>query len=189
MTYEVEQKFPVADLAAIAVQLDELGAEPGRTVQQVDTYFAHPSRDYADTDEALRIRRVGADNFITYKGPKIDAETKTRREIELPLPGGESAAAAHGQLLEALGFSPVATVSKTRTSRRLERQGWTIEVALDQLAVLGSYVELELQAGDADIDAARGIIQALACQLGLIESERLSYLEMLLGGRSESGDS
>ena len=82
MPIEVEQKFPVADRAALDRQLAALGFVPRDAELQVDQYFAHPARDFARTDEALRIRRVGQFNYITYKGPKLDATTKTRREIE-----------------------------------------------------------------------------------------------------------
>ncbi len=85
MPYEVEMKFPAADLAELESRLAGLGATIAAPQSEVDVYFAHPARDFAKTDEALRIRRKGSLNFITYKGPKIDAATKTRREIELPL--------------------------------------------------------------------------------------------------------
>ena len=55
---------------------------PGEPAEQVDTYFSHPARDFAATDEALRIRSIDQENFVTYKGPKLDATTKTRREID-----------------------------------------------------------------------------------------------------------
>ena len=85
MKLEVEQKFAVPDLGQLQTRLLELGAKAGEPQLQVDQYFAHPARDFAQTDEALRIRRIGQSNFVTYKGPKIDATTKTRRELELPL--------------------------------------------------------------------------------------------------------
>ena len=85
MQYEVEQKFPVADLAAVEAGLAALGAGISAPREEVDLYFAHPARDFAATDEALRLRLTGLQGSITYKGPKIDAVTKTRREIELPL--------------------------------------------------------------------------------------------------------
>ena len=85
MRYEVEQKFPVADMRAIREGLAALGAEVAAPQEEVDLYFAHPVRDFAATDEALRLRQKGPQNRITYKGPKIDTTTKTRREIELPL--------------------------------------------------------------------------------------------------------
>ena len=72
---------------------------------EVDRYFNHPARDFAETDEALRIRRIGPVNRITYKGPRVDTVTKTRQELELPLVEGEKSAADWITLLEKLGIS------------------------------------------------------------------------------------
>jgi len=83
--YEVELKFPVADLPALERRLAELAGRFYAPVDQVDRYFNHPCRDFAQTDEALRLRHHGDGVAITWKGPRIDAATKTRREIELPL--------------------------------------------------------------------------------------------------------
>ena len=58
MHFEVEQKFALANPAAVADRLAELGATDAQTVVQVDRYFNHPARDFAQTDEALRLRRV-----------------------------------------------------------------------------------------------------------------------------------
>jgi hypothetical protein len=90
------------------IAFDRLGGRSADTVTQVDQYFNHPARDFAQTDEALRLRRVGEVNFITYKGPKLDAITKSRHEIELPLPSGDAAATGFAELLTTLGFQPVA---------------------------------------------------------------------------------
>ncbi|MCH7990085.1 MAG: class IV adenylate cyclase, partial [Planctomycetes bacterium] len=84
MSYEVELKFPLDDAERISAQLDGLQAERGAPIEQVDRYFNHPSRDFAQTDEALRIRTMNDRSLLTYKGPLLDAETKTRLEIELP---------------------------------------------------------------------------------------------------------
>ena len=68
-----------------------------------------PCRDFAQTDEALRIRTVGDTSFVTYKGPKLDATTKTRRELELPLRRRRRRRvrrAAHGARLHAGGDRP-----------------------------------------------------------------------------------
>ncbi len=181
MRFEVEQKFPVADLSHIEQRLLELGTTIESPVVQVDLYYAHPARDFAQTDEALRIRRVGKQNFITYKGSKIDAATKTRREIELPLASGEQAVADWGELLEALGFKPVAEVHKTRWSGQLDWQGDQVQVALDKVEPLGSFVELEIDAEEADVSQAKECLASLATELGLGPGERRSYLELLLG--------
>ena len=180
MTFEVEQKFPAPDHSALLAKLDAFGAIRSEPIRQIDSYYAHPERDFAQTDEALRIRQTDGDNFLTYKGPKIDAETKTRREIEVPLAPGESAAATFGSLLEALGFSPVSKVQKTRTPLTVVWQGQSVEVALDDVNGLGTFVELELMADEAEVDAARDAILSLASELDLGNAERRSYLELLL---------
>lgn len=185
MQYEVEQKFPVADLAAVNAQLHALGARFSAPLDQIDRYFAHPVRDFAATDEALRIRRVANENCITYKGPKLDSTTKTRREIELPLSGGEEHLARYTELLTALGFSVVAEVHKHRTPAELHWQGRNVEAALDEVAGVGTFVELEILADEANLDASRSALASLAAKLGLSNSERRSYLELLLERQSE----
>lgn len=188
MHFEVEQKFPVANLALIEAQLHILGATFGAPLDQVDRYFAHPARDFATTDEALRVRRVGNENCITYKGPKLDSTTKTRREIELPLAGGEEYLARYTELLTALGFNVVAEVSKHRTPAELHWQGKNIEAALDNVTSVGTYLELEVIADEAELDEARATITSLAAKLGLSNSERRSYLELLLERMSRVAD-
>jgi adenylate cyclase class 2 len=178
--YEVEQKFPVADRLGLERRLASLVMLPGEPELQVDRYYAHPMRDFADTDEALRIRRVGPANYLTYKGPKIDATTKTRREVELPLSPGDEAAAALGELLEALGFRPVAEVRKSRRKLEIPWQGRLVEAALDEVEQVGSFVELELLAEEAELSKAKACLASLAEHLCLEVSERRSYLELLL---------
>src|SRR5262249_14905560 len=89
MTWEVEAKYPIADLETLQMQLASFGVRYEASLEQVDEYFNHPARDFSRTDEALRLRHVGErDNYVTYKGPKIDDSNKTRQEIELQLPAG-----------------------------------------------------------------------------------------------------
>ena len=109
MQWEVEQKFQLADESQERT-LQELGVRFAAPVSQADCYFNHPARDFAQTDEAFRLRQVGDENFVTYKGPKVDLETKTRRELELPLASGPESAAEFEAMFVALGFRPVATV-------------------------------------------------------------------------------
>jgi adenylate cyclase class 2 len=178
--YEVEMKFPVADVPALESKLQKLGGVISEPKTEIDVYFAHPARDFVQTDEALRIRRKGASNFITYKGPKIDAVTKTRHEIDLPLPSGEDVAAVWTSLLGSLGFSPAGEVRKSRRKAQVEWQGRNVEVSLDCIDRLGSFVELELLAPAEGVAAARECILLLAKALELASSERRSYLELVL---------
>jgi len=188
--YEVEIKFPVADARAVEARLVALAARFHDPAEQVDRYFAHPCRDFARTDEALRLRRDGDDVAITWKGPRIDAATKTRREIELPLaaatdpadprPPADVTIRQWGELLEALGFRPVLAVVKRRRLARVPWQGTEVDVAIDAVAGLGEFVELELQAREGEVPLARAVIESLARELGCTNAERRSYLELLL---------
>jgi adenylate cyclase, class 2 len=183
MRYEVEMKFPMGNAARLTERLQSLGAVVSDARVESDIYFAHPSRDFARTDEALRIRRKGAENFITYKGPKLDAATKTRHEIDLPLPPGASTASAWIDMLSALGFTAVGEVRKARRKTHVSWSGRRVEVSLDEVEGLGRYVELELVVEAEEIEAAKECIASLAAELGLAGGERRSYLELLLAGR------
>jgi adenylate cyclase, class 2 len=180
MHYEVEQKYPIGDMRIVLERLIALGATIGELQIEVDLYFTHPTRDYSKTDEAFRIRRKGPKNYITYKGPKIDATTKTRLEIELPLHDGEESAQGWTSLLEALGFKPVGEVCKSRRKAQITWQGREIECCLDQVQGLGDFCELELQSDQAGLESAKTCIASLAEKLGLKLSERRSYLELLM---------
>jgi adenylate cyclase class 2 len=177
---EIEVKYPAADLAAIQQQLMAWGAKLDKPRQDADQYFNAPDRDFARTDEALRLRRIGTNNYVTYKGPKTDAQTKTRTEIEVPIAAGDPAAADFAQLLKHLGYRAVAIVRKRRLVCHLPRDGFGMEVCLDDVEGVGQFVELEIIADEAALPAARCVLLETAAALGLKNSERRSYLEMLL---------
>jgi adenylate cyclase class 2 len=180
---EVEQKFPVENLAEVEARLKAAGIAVSGVQFEADVYFAHPARDFARTDEALRIRRAGSSVFITYKGPKIDATTKTRREIDLRLPGGDPPPEAWSDLLAALGFRPVAEVRKRRRKAHADWEGRRVEISLDDVDEVGTFVELELVTDPTDVEAAKAVLASLAKHLALSQSERRSYLELLLARR------
>ena len=175
--YEVELKVR-ADHERLRQRLSEFGADPGRTVRQIDTYYDHPTRSFADTDEALRIRREtiddddGGETRVTYKGPLLEAESKTRAELETGLEDGDTFAG----ILEALGFEPAATVEKTR--ERFEHGEYT--VTLDTISGLGEFLEVETEA--EVIEPAREGAADLLEELGFDPEEQIrrSYLGLLL---------
>jgi adenylate cyclase, class 2 len=181
--FEVEQKFQVDAANNLLARVAALGGEFGPPANQIDNYYAHPSRDFAQTDEALRIRRVDDEAYVTYKGAKIDQVTKTRRELELPLAGGPEGAERFAELLEVLGFRPVVTVVKQRRHAIVRWCDRDVEVALDDVAEVGLFIELELQADEGDVPLARDCLASLANELGVARNERRSYLELLLAAR------
>lgn len=173
---EAEVKARVDDPEAARERLIEHGAEHEATLEQTDVYFDHPSRSFADTDEALRVREEDGRAVLTYKGPKLDASTKSRREVETEVDD----AAGTRELLEALGFAPQPEVSKTREVFALG----DVTATLDRVDGLGAFVELERVVDRDELDAAREQLLGLAEQLGFEELERASYLELLDEARS-----
>ncbi|WIV66441.1 class IV adenylate cyclase [Natrialbaceae archaeon AArc-T1-2] len=189
--YEVEVKVP-ADLEAVRDRLGDLEADALATVVQEDTYYDAPHRSFPETDEALRIRRetvregrIGdADSSndtndtdgsrLTYKGPLVDDESKTREEVETRLED----AAEMDAILTNLGFEPAATVRKER--ERFALEGYT--VTLDRVDDVGTFVEVETEAEKADLESAREGAFGVLDQLGLDPdaSIRTSYLELAL---------
>ncbi|NIB99543.1 class IV adenylate cyclase [Halobacterium sp. R2-5] len=203
--YEVEVKVP-ASHDAVRAALADAGAEPAGTVAQADTYFDAPHREFAETDEALRVRRVAnaAESFerdpgenlgtaidavldgeyradgesrVTYKGPLLEAESKTREEFETSVASG----AEMRDILDRLGFAPAATVRKLRETHHVDG----FEVLLDAVEDVGEYVEVETEVEtDADVEAAREDAYALLRELGLDPADqiRTSYLGLKLDG-------
>ena len=192
MAYEVEQKFrdlPAGFGSRLSEALEASQSELGPThsdlnnakdIVQVDVYYAHPQRDFAVTDEALRIRTSGEHTVVTYKGPRIDDGMKTRLELELEFLPVANVRDQASQLLAALGFEPVAELRKRRRVYSIDRNGWQIAVSLDEVETLGEFVELEIVAEENQLDSARQVLDDLAQELGLQHIERKSYLELFL---------
>lgn len=173
---EVELKFRVADGVALSARLELLGARPVGTEMQRDTYFNHPARDFAETDEALRIRTIGTVSTVTYKGPVLGTKAKSREELECGVADGST----FSQALVRLGFRPTLVVEKERRHFELEWDGRAATICLDWVTGLGLFCELELLASKEDREATERALWSLAERLGLSEVERKSYLEMLL---------
>ena len=177
---EIEVKCPVADFGAVKKCLAEWGAKPEPPRAEADHYYNAPDRDFARTDEALRLRRCGPQNKLTYKGPKIDTQTKTRTEIEVPLADGDQPAEDCCRFFEHLGYRPTAVVRKDRIGYHCAREGFDVHVTLDTVAQVGRFVEAEIVADEDRLSAARAALLRLIAELGLHTTERRSYLEMLL---------
>ncbi|WP_126664804.1 class IV adenylate cyclase [Haloterrigena salifodinae] len=176
--YEVEVKVS-ADLEAVRDRLEDLGATRKRTVVQADTYYDAPHRSFPETDEALRIRRESSDDGdesrITYKGPLLDDESKSREEFETGVDDGETMDA----VLTSLGFEAAATVRKERERYWLE--GYT--VTLDAVDDVGEYVEVETEVTEEnDLESAREGAYDVLERLDLDPDDQLrtSYLGLLL---------
>lgn len=188
--YEVELKVP-ASHEPVRDRLESMELSREGYVEQTDTYYDAPHREFAESDEALRIRRVrrldgkretdsstagrgDARVTLTYKGPLVDDASKTRAERETDVADGDELAG----ILSGLGFDPTATVEKRREYFTVD--GYT--VVLDDVSGLGEFVEVEREAAEVDVDSVREGAIAVLETIGLDPDDaiRKSYLELLL---------
>lgn len=179
--FEVEQKFRIDNVERLVNRLGGIGAIEGPRQSHRDTYFNHPCRDFRESREALRIRRVNDTPSITYKGPHVAGTIKARQELEWELAPGDPNGEQMESLLSQLGFRPVATVEKSRRSFSLSGKLAAFSVVIDRVERIGDFAELELLVPDADgIESARQQIAEFSRQLGLEHGESRSYLAMYL---------
>ncbi|MDI9643398.1 MAG: class IV adenylate cyclase [Archaeoglobales archaeon] len=162
---EVEVKFKLKP--GVEEKIMEI-AEFLEEKEEFDVYFNHPCRDFAKTDEALRIR-LEKKVKLTYKGPKVDSETKSREEVNVEVSGFEETL----KLLEFLGFRKFRSVKK---HRKIYKKGNAM-ICVDSVEGLGEYVEIEVEGGLQNKDEIFRIAEILGYSKK--ESIRLSYLEML----------
>jgi adenylate cyclase class 2 len=171
---EIELKFrldrAIADIEGTIQQFASFEIEK----VEEDIYFNSPSRDFRETDEALRVRKDVEGLSITYKGPKVDSETKSREEIKLRVDDYEAAV----KLFKKLGFREAGRVVK---KRRIYRAGEAI-ICLDDVEGLGKFVEIEVECDD--LEEGKKIVFEIAGKLGFDrkDSIRKSYLEMVIEG-------
>jgi adenylate cyclase class 2 len=177
---EVEKKYTLPDPAALKAKLDALGAKPGEPTRQVDAYYNAPHKDFLAPEaisEWLRVRTEERGSSVNFKRwHPVDAITKTHAD-EYESPVGDVEAVR--RLLEALNFTPMVTVDKTREEWKLPE----VEVVFDHVVDAGDFVEFEFK-GDAETveDATtrlREFITSLDVELG--EPVNRGYPHILLG--------
>ncbi|HJK15012.1 MAG TPA: class IV adenylate cyclase, partial [Methanocorpusculum sp.] len=143
MALEIEIKVKVPALEPIRENLKKNGAELIAEQDEHDIYYNAPHKDFAVTDEALRVRytqnqtcgKIMPPN-VTYKGPKVGREGfKAREEIIVDISSGEQFAT----ILERLNFTKTAEVIKHREIYQCEKA----IVTLDNVAEVGTFSEIE----------------------------------------------
>jgi adenylate cyclase class 2 len=139
MRAEIEAKLKVGSLADVERRLAACGASFLRETVQTDSYFDTADRALTRADKALRLRSEETPEherlILAYKGAKEPDDYKKRREIELEVNDAE----ATELLLQELGYHKALAFDK-------RRRAWDLlgcEVALDELPLLGTFVEIE----------------------------------------------
>lgn len=169
---EIELKSRVNDLRPVRERLQQSGAEFCARVHEHDIYYNAPHRDFAKTDEALRVRYADGNAVVTYKGARIkNLGLKAREELNTGVGSGE----VFGQILDRLGFTKTAEVNKWRETYRFR----DASIALDEVESLGTFVEIEVIA-DTETQSATEKIEKIKRELGITGVAILaSYLELL----------
>jgi len=169
MGTEIEAKLKVDSLQMVAEKLAQLGAEFLQEQLQTDYYFDDANAALIETDRCLRLRQQFTDDqeklLLTYKGAKEKDNFKKRQELEIEVKDLDST----GKLLSALGYGQTLVVEK---KRRIWQLG-SCRVCLDELPLLGSFVEIEGPEGQKIDDVQRS--------LGLADSTHIpeSYAKLI----------
>jgi adenylate cyclase class 2 len=179
MAVEIEAKMKVASLAVIRDRLIALDAKLVGEFLERNTFFDTEDRSLLAADEGLRVRRnhelsSGKETCtITFKGPRQHGQLKSREETEVTAGSFESASA----LIERLGFTRVLSFEKRRDTWKLDG----CEVDLDELPMLGTYVEIEGPREEAVLKVREKL------QLSDRPLVRASYISMLMTSLQEQG--
>jgi adenylate cyclase class 2 len=170
---EIEVKFAVRDLEALAEKLKSHGATlTAPRVREINLRFDTPDGTLTRNRRVLRLRQDAA-AVMPYKGPaQPGAEVSVRQEIEFQV----SDIGAARRLLEALGYEVTVMYEKFRAAYSLG----DLAIVLDEMP-FGSFVEIE----GADAES----IRAAAAILGLDWEARSidSYLGLFALLRSTRG--
>ena len=173
---ECKLRCTPADHARVRKSCEKMGLIRQDAVQEVDQYYTLENHDFLQEGRALRLRSVqkGLEQMckITYKGPNRTPGIQDREELETRVEDGETAA----RILSAMGCRVLAQVDK---HREVYRMG-ALSVCLDQVAGLGSFVEIELLSEEENV----GRLEELRRELGLeaAQLESRTYLELILRG-------
>jgi adenylate cyclase class 2 len=180
MPLEIEAKMRVADLGVVRVQLERIGASRQSRVIETNIIFDSPDHSFSATNQGLRVRQVRdaqtgnpLPSKLTYKGPPLAGQLKSREEIELTVSNGPAAV----ELLRRLGMQPVLTFEKLRESWQCQE----CHVELDQVPHIGSFVEVE---GPTEPQVMRVREQLQLTDHQIIKS---SYAAMLLTFLKKTG--
>lgn len=180
---DVEIRFPLLNPDAVIAFLNA-HATPGKAgVVQKDTYLVPPHRDFLAVEypyEWLRLRETQKGASLDYKHfhPENVAVTEYCDEFQTPV--GD--AASLRRILDALDFRECIVVEKTRSVWQLR----DVEVAIDAVAGLGTFIELELTRAAEPAEGKaylRSIIEELGAQVGDEDFRGYPYLILAASGR------
>ena len=173
MKEETEVKLRVASAEAARAMLDRLGAVHERPrVFEDNVLYDDPAGSLRTAGCVLRLREVGGEALLTFKGPKRVVEgAKSRDEHETCV----ASAAEMRAILAAAGYRPIFRYQKYRETWRFRG----VEVVVDETPI-GTFFEIEGELAS---------IHAAASALGYTANDYLSdsYVGLFLAS-GRAGD-
>ena len=151
MPIEIEIKLKVENHDSLRAALTSLGAQRIGAVLETNTFLDTSAHTLLAEDRGLRVRRNTdpasghSESIITYKGPRHPGPLKRREELELTVADHAQAV----ELLQALGFQRILTFEKRRESWQLN----DCKIDLDELPILGHFIEIEGPSSEAVLKA------------------------------------
>ncbi|MFV2074017.1 MAG: class IV adenylate cyclase [Thermoanaerobaculales bacterium] len=133
---ETELKIPVADLEPIRQALHDVNADRLHPMMRETNVLLDTASGQLQADgKTLRLRRYGAYEILTLKGPvTYHGSVKEREEFEVEV----SDLGGMARILGAIGFLPTIRYEKDRETWRFEE----VTVVLDHTP-MGDFVEVE----------------------------------------------
>ncbi len=154
MKKEIEVKARVKDFSSIKKHLEDLGCVWSEAIIQNDEIFMIKGISFENIklgDPALRIRQTKDKIYFTLKKTQSNHLDKIEREVEV------SDAVIMRDALGYMDYYSVAEVNKTRVKTHYK----DIEICLDEVKGLGSFIEAEKITGDDAVETQAELFKFL----------------------------
>lgn len=160
MEVESKVKLDSSELDALLTELAGLGVHLGDIEQQKDVYFkAQGFRDRVQGpgDYLIRLRYTDGKTVLNMK--HLTTQDGVWNEVETPVQEGSVVE----EIITEIGAEPAVTVTK---KRRMTRAAG-LEIIIDEIEELGTFLELSVEGDNLDVTAARQTINDFLKKLGV----------------------
>ncbi len=162
---EIEVKAKVNDVNGLLKIADKLGISFGKPIVQDDATY-ETKIPYADPDwNIFRIRKQDGKSILTMKY-KASSRSRDNHERETVIGDADEVA----DMLERVGYVFAIQIYKQRRTAKYHN----LEICLDEVKDLGSFIEVEkLAEDDADVDAIQTELWDVLLSLGIHPEDRV----------------
>lgn len=164
---EIEVKFPLKNEKAIIAFLNKNAQQKTTRVVQKDSYFTPPHKNFLSPKfpyEWLRLRESGEETVLNYKHfypeneKTIDYCDEFETKVDSPV---------IRKIFANLQFKELVIVEKSRSTWIFK----DIEIAIDNVKGLGSFIELEITTPFEDPKKAKEYLYAVIKEIGVETGE------------------